>query len=99
MSQNVRDMNARQMQEALKELALLQQINTEIVFSQVKPGSVVQTDIGSYFIASSGGPYTIAKKTYFSVSALSPIGELLLNKSKGDTFVFRGKTVTVTDVF
>jgi hypothetical protein len=99
MSQNLRDMNARQMQEALKDLALLQQLNTDILFTQVKPGSVANTSNGNYFIAISGGPYKVEGTSYFSVSAASPIGELLLNKVKGDTFLFRGKTVTITDVF
>jgi transcription elongation GreA/GreB family factor len=99
MSQNVRDMNARQLQEALKEMALLQQINPHVIFQQVKPGSLVKTSMGNYFIATSGGPYQIDKESYFSVSALSPIGDLLMHKKKGDTFIFRGKMVSVTEVF
>jgi hypothetical protein len=99
MSQNVRNMNARQMQEALKDLALLQQIHPQAVFMEAKVGSVVKTSMGNYFIAISGGPYIIDRESYFSVSALSPIGELLLHKKKGDTYTFRGKTVSVNDVF
>ena len=99
MSHNVRDMNARQLQEALKDQALLQQINPEIVFTEVKPGSVVKTNTGSYFIAASGGPYQVEGASYFAVSAVSPIGEVLLLKKKGETFVFRGKTGTIVDVF
>jgi hypothetical protein len=99
MSQNLRDMNARQWQEALKEMAFLQQINPDQLFTQAGPGSVVKTSMGNYFIAISGGPYVVGKEKYFAVSPASPIGELLLNRKKGESFVFRGKTVAVTEVF
>lgn len=99
MSQNVRDMNAKQWQEGLKDMALLQQINPEPVSAHVRLGSVVKTTIGNYFIAISGGPYTIGKEKYFSVSPASPIGELLLSKKTGESFVFRDKQILIAEVF
>jgi hypothetical protein len=99
MSQNVRDMNAKQLQEALKEIALLQHIKPEILVTQARLGSVVKTSIGNYFIAISGGPYVLGKEKYFSISPASPIGELLMNKQKGESFMFRDKTIMITDVF
>ncbi|QHT66065.1 3-oxoacyl-ACP synthase [Rhodocytophaga rosea] len=99
MSQNVRNMNAKQLQEALKDLATLQQINPQISPLAVCVGSVVKTTAGNYFIAISGGPYTVLKETYYSVSTAAPLGQILLGKKAGDTFLFRGKTFSISALF
>jgi transcription elongation GreA/GreB family factor len=99
MSQNVRDMNARQLQEALKDLAILQQINPQLGSESVAVGSVVKTSAGNYFVAISGGPYTVLHETYYSLSTAAPLGQILLGKKTGDTFLFRGKTFSVLEVF
>ena len=99
MSQNVRDMNARQLQEALKDLATLQQINPHISPLVIGVGSVVKTTAGNYFVATSGGPYAISNETYYSISTAAPLGQILLGKKTGDTFLFRGKIFSITAVF
>jgi hypothetical protein len=99
MSQNVRDMNARQLQGAFKDLATLQQIDPQVTPLVVGVGSVVKTTGGNYFVAISGGPYTVLKDTYYSVSTAAPLGQVLLGKKTGDTFLFRGKIFSITAVF
>lgn len=99
MSQNVRDMNAKQLQEALKDLAILQQINPELITSKPVLGSVIQTNAGDYFIAVSGGPYKIEKDTFYALSTASPLGQALLQSKAGDTISFRGKPLLIKHIF
>jgi hypothetical protein len=99
MSHNVRDMNARQLQEALKELALLGQLNPVAGTAEVRLGSLVRTSAGNYFVAVSGGPFTVAGQTYFAVSTAAPLGRELLGKKAGDTFPFRGKPFRINEVW
>lgn len=99
MSQNVRDMNAKQLQEALKDLAILQQINPQLNAQVVGVGTVVKTTAGNYFIAISGGPYTVLNETYYSLSTAAPLGQVLVGKRNGDSFLFRGKTFSILSVF
>ncbi len=98
MSHNVRDMNARQLQEALRELALLGQLNPAAGTAEVRLGSLVRTSSGNYFVAVSGGPFQVAGQTYFAVSTAAPLGRELLGKKAGDTFPFRGKPLRINDV-
>lgn len=99
MSHNLRDMNARQLQEALKELAVLEQINTDSIHDSIRLGSVVKTSQANYFIAISAGPVKIGQETYFAISITSPIGQLLMHKQKGDSFTFRENIIKISEVF
>lgn len=99
MSQNLRDMNAKQLQEALKDLGLLQQINPLLTFQEVRPGSIVLTNSENYFISISSGKINIDGITYFAVSPSSPIVQAMLNKKTGDSFSFRDQTNHISEVF
>ena len=59
----------------------------------------ILTNAGNYFIALSGGPFNIDKEVYFSISTKAPIAQVILNKKKGETFLFRGKAATIQEVF
>lgn len=99
MSQNVRDMNAKQMQEALRELALLGQLNPDATAAEARLGGIVRTSGGNYFIAISGGPFTVAGETFFAVSTAAPLGREMLGKKAGDSFLFRGKPFRIEQVW
>src|SRR5690242_3063046 len=68
MSQNARDMNAKQLDLALKELSALQQININLTLDKVRPGAVIKTTNGNYYIATSLGQLKINNEVYFAVS-------------------------------
>src|SRR5688500_18606671 len=59
MSQNLRDMHAKQLHEALNDPAILQQINPVLLFNEVRQGSVVRTNSGNYFISVSSGKISV----------------------------------------
>jgi len=64
----------------------------------VRSGSLVQTSQGHFFISISAGQLQVGGKVYFAISSASPIGKLLIGKSKGDTFDFNGKHYLIEQI-
>jgi transcription elongation GreA/GreB family factor len=98
MGQIARNMNAKQMNEAMKELAALKLINPETEHTTTLVGSAAVTTSGNYFIAVSAGIFKIEGKTWVALSPATPLGQVLLNKKAGDTFTFRDKTEKILEV-
>lgn len=98
MGQIVRDMNAKQLNEALKELATLKLINPETQQTVIQSGSVTVTSSGNYFIAVSAGMLKTEGKTWVALSPATPLAQVMLNKKAGDVFEFRGKKEKVLEV-
>lgn len=61
-------------------------------------GSLVETNLGMYFISISAGQITIDEQTYYAVSIESPIGAELLGKIPGDVLVFNGRKLQIHGV-
>ncbi len=99
MGQIVRDMNAKQLQEAFKELSFLQKINPEKVNTTIDVGCAVKTTAGNFYISISIGQLKIENQTWFALSAGAPIAQALLNKKVGDNYTFRDKTEQILEVF
>ena len=64
-----------------------------------KLGSLIYTNLGSYFLAISIGQTIVNGMVYYIVSPFSPIGKILLGKKKGDNFLFNGKIITIKKIF
>ncbi|WP_294350119.1 hypothetical protein [uncultured Sphingobacterium sp.] len=81
----------KQLLEANKDLQQLLHIesvlNSETDVARV--GTLVQTNVALYFIATSIGAVKIGDSNIFVISPLSPIGQLLIGKKIGDSFVFK----------
>jgi len=93
-----RDMYARQAQEGVNNLGLLNRIMVQ-EHDKVKFGSVVFTNFQNYFISTSLGELKIDDKSFQTVSTLSPLFQILADKRKGDTFMFLDRLYTVIEVF
>ncbi|MBC7450510.1 MAG: hypothetical protein H7259_03380 [Cytophagales bacterium] len=93
-----RDMYARQAQEGINNLGLLNRIMVQ-EHDKVKFGSVVFTNFQNYFISTSLGEIKIDEKSFQTVSTLSPLFQILADKRKGDTFMFLDRLYTVIEVF
>lgn len=61
-------------------------------------GSLVQTTAHLYFVGIGAGKVMVDGVAVFAVSVQSPIGALLLGKSKGDEVVFGNKKISIVDV-
>jgi transcription elongation GreA/GreB family factor len=92
------DKHARQLIEAQKLSATLDLIHFEKKYEQAELGSLVHTNSGIYFIAISLGKLTVDGKELFVISAVSPIGNRLLGKVKGDIIEFNGKKISVDKI-
>lgn len=77
---------------ANKDLELLKKIDVSKSFERIGIGSLVQTNVGVYFIAISIGLIKVDGTSIFVISSASPIGQVLMGKSKGDQIVFNNKS-------
>lgn len=76
----------------------LKQIDPSVSSSQIRQGSLVFTNQGTYFISIPLGKVKLEEVTYFCLSLDSPIGKLLNKRSKGEGIVFNGRSIEILDV-
>jgi transcription elongation GreA/GreB family factor len=98
MAQEERNRNAVQLREAQNLQAELTRINPEQACDTVRPGALVETSMGGFFISISAGKLTVEGKDYFAVSAAAPVAAALSGKRAGEEAVFNGKVVRVVGV-
>ncbi len=86
----------------LAELNKLKQTLERIIPAQmsitVQPGSLVYTNNGIYYITISAGQLKVDGKTYYAISAASPIGEKMIGQNPGYQFVLNGKKYIIESV-
>lgn len=80
--------NKRLLADAQQNLQMLESLHEVPVSKQVKNGSLVYTDNGIFYISISAGLIKLDDVQAFAISAVSPIGQLLLGKKEGDDFSF-----------
>lgn len=98
MQQDI-DRNKRLLIDAQDNLRILQAIDTHASDSEVvRHGSVVSTNHGVFYLSVSAGQLTADGKSVFAISPASPIGKLLLDKKKGDTFAFNSNSYKIEGV-
>lgn len=81
----------KQLVEAKKDLQQLISIESTIGDDTpdfIKLGSLIQTSTGLYLIAISIGALKVRDTNVFVISPASPIGQLLIGKKIGDSFIF-----------
>ncbi len=90
--------NKRLLEDALQNLQVLKALKDFPVGEKVKSGSLVLTTDGNFYISISAGSLKVEGKTYFAVSVLSPIGQLLLGKKKNDRVSFNNKQYLIEEI-
>lgn len=78
---------------------LLQTINPQKKYTKAQLGALVYSNQAIYFLGISLGKIQVENQTIFCISTLSPIGNLLLQKEKGDTILFRNKSIKITAIY
>lgn len=93
-------------EKAGNQLAEIQKIRdylSKIVISKssgfVGLGSVIFTDKNNYYIAISAGELKVDNTIFYAISPNTPIGQLLMGKTKGDTINFRGQISKIEILF
>ena len=97
MQQDI-DRNKRLLMDAEENQKVLNTIKDVPYSESARNGSLVLTDQGSFYLSVSAGQLHLNDKTFFAISAVSPIGKLLLGKQKGDKFDFNGKKFLIKEV-
>ena len=97
MQQDI-DRNKRLLIDAEENEKLLSSIKDLPYSETARNGSLVITDNGSFYLSISAGQLHLGKDTFFAISAVSPIGKLLLGKKKADKFDFNGRKYLIKDV-
>lgn len=90
--------NKRLLMDAKENLQVLASLKDQPVAEVVRNGSLVLTTEGAFYISISAGQLSLAGKTYFAISVLSPIGKLLLGKKVNDGIVFNGKEYSILEI-
>ena len=88
----------QQLLEVQKMKNQLQRIDLSVTSERVSLGSLVNTNLGRYFIAISQGQIKVENKSYFVISSQSPIGKLLLGKSVNEVVYFRSQEIKIQEI-
>ena len=99
MLQLEREKAGHQLAEVQKLNEILNKVNPESIHNKCILGSIVFTTKDNYFIAISAGEITHQNQKFYAISPATPIAQLLLSKSTGDSFEFRKTGITITKIF
>ena len=99
MANAERDRNAAHMQQAQQLQAELARINPDAACDTVRPGALVQTSLGWFYIGISAGKLAGGEEpAVFAVSAVAPVAVALKGLRAGQQAVFNGQPVRVLAV-
>jgi len=98
MSQNERDMFARQLAESLQMKKALSAIDSSKELKVAGIGALVITASENYYLSTGCGKLNLDSVSYFAVSPITPIGQALLDKKAGDSFQLRGNAILIDEI-
>lgn len=98
MAQQDINRNKQLLADAQQQRAVLQSLADIREAVTVRSGSLVLTNQGSFYISISAGQLQLDGKTYFAISAASPIGKLLIGKSVSEEVAFNGKKYLIEQI-
>ncbi|MES2733395.1 MAG: hypothetical protein V4714_16735 [Bacteroidota bacterium] len=94
-----RNMHAKQLQENLSGLLVLQKMDVNRECESVTLGSVVVTESQRFFISISLGEVKLQGKSYFAISTSTPLFKAMYGKKQGDAFPFRDKMHQIVEIY
>jgi hypothetical protein len=98
MAQEERNRNAVQLQQALQLQGELTRINPSLPCDIVRPGALVTSSMGRFYISISAGKLAVEGQEYFAVSVAAPVAAALSGKRAGEEAVFNGKRVQIEHI-
>ena len=97
MQQDI-DRNKRLLIDAEENQKVLTSLKDAPFSESARNGSLIYTNQGNFYLSISAGQLHLGKEIIFAISAVSPIGKLLLGKQKGNSFELNGKKYQIKDV-
>jgi transcription elongation GreA/GreB family factor len=98
MAQLEIEKNTKQLNEAEKLSAMLQNIVTDRISDVIIPGSLVSTSKGLFYISISIGLVKISDADYFIIAPDSPIGKMFLGKKAGDVVSWNNNEYLIREI-
>lgn len=98
MLQLEREKLGQQLSDAEKMKQVLSKVSTAVLSENVVIGSWVRTSKANFYLAISAGQFTQGDVKVFCISAGTPMGQLLLGKSVGDSIFFNGAEIEILNV-
>ena len=80
-----------QLTEAIKLKETIGQIDTVVQTDVVRPGCLVRTNQGNFYISISAGLLKVNNESFYAVSTASPIGVKLMGLAVKASFTFNNK--------
>lgn len=93
-----REMHGRMYLQAQQERQIVERLDSTISYKKGALGALMKTSMGDFFLSVSIGQVEIEGQKVMIISPQSPIGALLMGKSVGDSFSFRGKEAVINIV-
>lgn len=90
--------NKSLLMDAKQNLALLYSLEEAVHSDVVRNGALVYTSNGIFYISISAGQLKIDDQQAFAISAVSPIGQLLVGKKVGESFSFNKNEYTIKKI-
>lgn len=98
MQQDI-DRNNSQLYEAKRILFQLEQCKDVAISGRVSVGSLVKTSKTLLYVAVSIGQLQVRGHTLMAISPATPLGQVLIGKEHGDSFVFNGVSQLIEEVY
>ena len=98
MGQMDRDMNARQLEQARRDLAFVQALDVSRIYQNAQAGALVYCKEGIFFLVSGLGTVQVGKETIHVISPAAPLAVLFHEKQGGDTIILNGKKFELIEI-
>lgn len=90
--------NAQHLSKMLGQKRIITLIQNHQNGGMIELGSLVETNVGYYYLALGIGKVEIESQTCFVISPTSPVGKVFQNKKADDKVTFNGKTIHILNV-
>lgn len=99
MMQQEADKFTRQIEELNKIYRLIDTLNLSKSSEKIEAGSIVKTNLNTFFISASLGMVDFQGEKLMLISAISPLASALLDKKAGEQITFNSRTYTIEEVY
>jgi transcription elongation GreA/GreB family factor len=87
-----------QLDQLIKQKKVLSNLKSDTVLDHVDFGSLVETNLGKYFIAVGLGMLTVENEKIYCISLASPVGQAIRDKKAGEKVNFQGRDIVIKNV-
>ena len=87
-----------QLNQLIKLKNALSRIDPLDKHDSIQYGSLVETNQGYFFFSIGIGAISVATNKVFCITSTTPLGQVILGKSKGDILSFRNDSIEIIDV-